>query len=141
MIRSIGKYVLTKTAVGLDHPAVGEIYHSEFFNKDIVVSRVLDNKHWYFNFVHDATKNERRSDIPLTYFQKKKIKNYKEVHRSAVKKTQAEMNRVYQNVAQDCINGVYLNGDERIRNLRAIGFNDIQIQRIQNIINNEMRRG
>ena len=141
MIRNIEKYVLTKTSVGIDHPAVGEIYYSDFFSKDIIVSRVLDNNHWYFNFVHDHTKNERRADIPLTYFQKKKIKNYNEVHRSAVKKTQSEMNRIYQDVAQDCIKGIYLNGNERIQNLRAIGFNDIQIQRIQNIINNEMRRG
>lgn len=141
MIKNIEKYVLTKTSVGIDHPAVGEIYYSEFFNKDIVVSRVLNNNHWYFNFVRDPKQNERRAETPLTYFQKKKIKNYKEVHSTAVKKTQSEMNRIYQNVAQDCIKGIYLNGDERIKNLRAIGFNDIQIQRIQNIINNEMRRG
>lgn len=139
MIKYVPTSFIGLTNAGKDHPAVGEKFFSKYLNCGIKVSRAFDDKNWFFTMDKDGNTQEYRAQTELSFFQKRKIPNYSETRRRAVTKHGADLNAIYERAANECMAGIYLNGEHRIKGLRKIGFSDNQIAIIQSIVNQKAR--
>lgn len=140
MIKYVPVSLIRLTNAGKDHPAVGEKIFSKYLNCEIKVSRVFDDKNWFFTMDKDGNTQEYRAETKLSFFQKRKIPNYLETRRRAVTKHRADLNAVYERAANECIAGIHLNGEHRRESLRQTGFSDSQIAIIQSIVNKKVRK-
>ena len=139
MIKYVPTGLISLTNAGKNHPAVGEKLFSKYLSCGITVSRVFSDKDWFFTIDKDRNNKEYRAQTELSFFQKRKIVNYSETFRRAVTKHRADLNDIYERAANECIAGIHLNGDHRIKNLRQVGFSDAQISIIQSIVNRKAR--
>lgn len=139
MIKRVPTGLISLTNAGKNHPAVGEKFYSKYLSCGITVSRVFSDKDWLFTMDKDGNTQEYRAKTELSFFQKRKIPNYSETRRRAVTKHRADLNVIYERAANECMAGIHLNGDYRIKNLRQVGFSDAQISIIQSIVNQKVR--
>lgn len=135
MIKFVPAGLIRLTNAGKNHPAVGEKFFSKYFNCEITVSRAFGDNDWYFTKTGESNAQEYRSGVALSFLQKRKMPKYSETRRRAVTKHRADLNAIYERAANECIAGIYLNGEQRIKNLRQVGFSDAQIAIIQSIVN------
>lgn len=139
MIKYVPTGLISLTNAGKNHPAVGEKLFSKYLSCGITVSRVFDDENWFFTIDEEENSREYRAQTKLSFFQMRKIPNYRETRRKAVTKHRADLNSIYERAANECMAGIHLNGDYRIKNLRQVGFSDAQISIIQSIVNQKVR--